>query len=103
MWPAYPSGYPAFCSPWYHTAPLMVIPSSGWIIAFQLYLYTFLGHTYPQKFLQYLLLHYDIVNINTILKYLHFYRFQSVALLIVIEAVVEAGVRDAAAGEGLGG
>ena len=29
----------------------MVIPSSGWIIAFQLYLYTFLGHIYLQYYL----------------------------------------------------
>ena len=64
LWPAYPSGYPAFCSPWYHTAPLMVIPSSGWIIAFQLYLYTFLGHTYLQYYLN------SIYNIYTILQYL---------------------------------
>ena len=31
------------------------------------------------------------------------YSINSVAVLIVVEAIVEAGVRDAAAGEGLGG
>ena len=43
------------------------------------------------------------------LQYLHYFTVSTVsivllfAVLIVVEAIVEAGVRDAAAGEGLGG